>query len=296
MKQAKARVHKKRTTLKSIGIVYRPRKKEALQLAQRVIQWAQNHKISCYSHPKQKTLPKTKMLRKTQIDQIDLFIVLGGDGTYLKAVRLIDGRSIPIFGINLGSLGFLTEPITQVEQILDHILKGKMRIEMRSMLKVGIHKKGKPLTTYLALNDLVLERGPVTHLISLSIYSNQKLISSVKADGLIVSTPTGSTAYNLAAGGPIIHPSVSAIVVTPICPHSLTNRSITLSDKKEIIIKVNQSTQKAVFMLDGQFGGNINNKDEIIIQRSPKDHIFYATPEHCYFETLREKMKFGKRI
>ncbi len=281
--------------LKNIGIVYRPRKKQALELAKRVIEWAEGHKISCYSHPMQKTLPKTKKLPKTAIDKMDLFIVLGGDGTYLKAVRLIDGRQIPIFGVNLGSLGFLTEPVQQIEKTLNNILKGKVKLETRSMLKVGIRKKGKPLATYLALNEIVLERGPITHLINLGVYSNKKLISDIKADGLIISTPTGSTAYNLAAGGPIIHPSVPAIVVTPICPHSFTNKPITLSDKSEVIIKVNRVTQKAIFMLDGKLCGNINNKDEVIVQRSPKDHIFYATSEHCYFETLREKMKFGKR-
>jgi len=174
-------------------------------------------------------------------------------------------------------------------------MSGGLKAQSRTMIKVTIKKKGKQPATYFALNDIVIERGPISRLINLAIYSDDHLVTELKADGLIVSTPTGSTAYNLASGGPIVHPDVKAIVITPICPHSLTNRPITLPDDKPVTIKVNQSTQKAVFMVDGLKMADVRDADEVVISRGEFPHLRLVSPNSSYFDVLRTKLNFGQR-
>lgn len=296
-KTTSRRAVKKVSKYKNIGIVYRPKKAEALQVAQEVTDWLHERNYTVHAWGPYVRLKGVKKIRtKKDIAAIDMFVVIGGDGTYLKAVRLVNGFEIPVLGINLGNLGFLTEcRATDVYKTLERALAGQLRTQSRTMIEVTIKKKGKEPATFLALNDIVIERGPISRLISLAIYSEDHLVSELKADGLIVCTPTGSTAYNLASSGPIVHPEVHALVITPICPHSLTNRPITLPDDKAVTIKVNQSTQKAVFMVDGLKVADVRDADEVIIKKAPFPHIRLVTPTSSYFDVLRTKLKFGQR-
>src|SRR5690606_17908640 len=206
---------------KKVLIVYRPHKSEPWKAAQELAKWLSGQNAEVYTHSDQKLIPGTKTVSQASLKNINFAVVLGGDGTYLRAVRMLDKIKLPIIGVNLGSLGFLTEvTVEEMFTIVQRGLKGKFDLEPRSMIDISV-KKNKKTVHFTALNDIVIERGPYSRLISLAIYSNNSLITELKADGLIVSTPTGSTAYNLAAGGPIVHPEVKAIVITPICPHSL---------------------------------------------------------------------------
>lgn len=290
------------TSIRHVLVAYRPHKPEAFKLAEDVSGWLKQAGLNVWSRPGQKALKGTKNISSPkQLDQLDLVVVVGGDGTYLKAVQLLEGRLIPFLGVNLGALGFLTDTrIKELYHALDMALRGKLKQYQRTMLDVevkGRTSKSKKSSTasYLALNDIVIERGPVGQLINLGVFSNRHLVTDLKADGLIISTPTGSTAYNLAAGGPILHPDLAALVLTPICPHSLTNRPIVLPAHMPLDIRITEAHQKAAFVIDGQRRVDVVVEDEICIQISQKKHLALQLPEHNYFDLLREKLKFGQR-
>ncbi len=280
---------------KNILIVYRPHKTEPFKIAQDLSQWLKAQGAQAYTHADQKLIPGTKYLPKSKLKSLKFVVVLGGDGTYLRAVRNLNGLPIPIIGINLGSLGFLTEvTVEEMYSTLEKILKTKPELTIRSMLDITI-QKGKKTTSYTALNDIVIERGPTSRLISLAIYSDDSLVTELKADGLIVTTPTGSTAYNLAAGGPILHPDVRAIVVTPICPHSLTDRPITLPDHQTLTLKVTSIESKAIFSVDGQKIEGLKTDDIITIKKSKLLHSKFQPEGTTYFDILRKKLNYGQR-
>lgn len=282
--------------VKNVAIVYRPGMKKALDKACEVGNWLKEKKIKVYSHPQRKFKVSGKqvpVLKNKKL--IDLVIVLGGDGTYLEAVRMLDGHKAPILGINLGSLGFLTEnPIDELFKVLEMTLNSSMEMRPRSLLKVILKKDSKKIKEFTALNDIVLERGSRSQLINLQMLCDKMLVSEVKADGVIVSSPTGSTAYNLAAGGPILHPEAESYVVTPICPHSLTNRPIIFPDNKKLILKL-FSTNKASLTVDGRFAYDLTDKHQVIIEKSSHIHYVLKKPSHNYFDLLNSKLKFGQR-
>lgn len=286
-----------RQKIKSIGIVCRADTPRAKQIGRELSTWLCEKKINVYApdgasfHKGVKKLSGSKTL-----DALDLVVVLGGDGTYLHAVRMLDGRLTPILGVNLGSLGFLTENrIEEMYKVVDLTLKGKMEFRPRATLEIRVRRKGKLRFKTSALNDVVIERGPNPQLINLSISCGKEIVTETKADGMVIASPTGSTAYNLAAGGPILHPNVNAIVVTPICPHSLTNRPLLFPDQEELCFKVLGKGRKALMTVDGQKGADLNHADEVLIKRSSKDHMVVRRPGHNYFSLLREKLKFGER-
>jgi NAD+ kinase len=292
------------SSIRHVLVAYRPHKPEAFKLAEDVAGWLKHAGLHVWSRPGQKALKQTKNIKSPkQLDDLDLVVVVGGDGTYLKAVQLLKGRLIPFLGVNLGALGFLTDTrIQELYHALDLALRGKLKQYQRTMLDVEVQAGGRnskakkaPTTSYLALNDIVIERGPVGQLINLGVYSGKHLVTDLKADGLIISTPTGSTAYNLAAGGPILHPDLAALVLTPICPHSLTNRPIVLPAHMPLDIRITEAHQKAAFVIDGQRRVDVAVEDEICIQISQKKHLALQLPEHNYFDLLREKLKFGQR-
>ncbi len=283
--------------VKNVLIVYREGTTEAEQMATELSMWFSELKIKTFSHPKQSIrVQKKKIPPLKSMARIDLVVVLGGDGTYLQAVRLLEGKHIPIIGVNLGSLGFLTAVrVEDMYATLQLVLDGQMELRRRSVLKVKLRRRNKVIKELSALNDLVLERGPHPHLIYVDVSIDSYLISSVKADGIIIASPTGSTAYNLAAGGPILHPEVNSLVVTPICPHSLTNRPLILPDHKKIVFRLREGQQRAFLTVDGKKIDEISDRDEILIERHPCDHFILRHPTHNYFDLLREKLKFGAR-
>lgn len=273
--------------IKNVAIVFRPDTKAAESAGERVAKWFAEKKVQAFTHPDQKlkNVPKLKDPRELQ-----LVVVLGGDGTYLAATRMLGAAQVPVLGFNMGSLGFLT--FTRADEMMSTLklaMAGRLEIRSRAMLrmrKVGDKKK------FSCLNDLVIERGSLSRLISITISVDGMPITSVKADGLIVATPTGSSAYNLAAGGPLLHPEVKALVVTPICPHSLTSRPFVFPDDRSIIFSTDE---RAVLTMDGVQVGTISPDDQVCVEREPTDHLFLRQVGMNYFSIIREKLKFGER-
>lgn len=227
---------------------------------------------------------------------MSLIIVLGGDGTYLRAVRLLHGHPVPILGFNMGSLGFLTaHPISDVFEVIDQTLKNNMVLESRGRLHTSVKLKSGRKLSFDALNDIVIERGSYSQLISTAVYFDKNYVNDIKADGIIISTPTGSTAYNLAAGGPILHPEMKALVVTAVAPHSLSSRPLIFPDHHKLTLKVDTQTVGAHLIIDGQKVLELSSEDEVTICRCEKDHLMVRKPDHNFFSLLKEKLKFGDR-
>lgn len=283
--------------LSRVAIVYRPETKAALQLGSEVAKWLKDRGATCYVFKQQKPLPGCQVLRTHQaINKLSLVVVLGGDGTYLHAARWVNGRRIPLLGVNLGSLGFLTEiRAADTYRVLEGLMEGRMALKSRACLSVRVWRGRQVREEHTALNDLVIERGALSQLLKLHLSSEDQPIASLKADGLIVASPTGSTAYNLAAGGPVLHPEVRGIVVTPICPHSLTSRPVLLPDDRKLWIRVEGDGRRGTLSIDGAQIGEVTSKDRVEIMRSEKDHLTVKDPEHNYFELLRDKLRFGQR-
>lgn len=286
-----------KSAIQRVLIVFRKDTQLAKNKAKELAHWLLEQGLKPCSHPKQ-TIPmvKKKIPKAKSLNHVDLVVALGGDGTYLEAVRLLRRKEIPILGVNMGSLGFLTNvTVEDMYTALDKTLSGEFEMRPRSMLDIRHKRKGKLIGHYRALNEVVLERGGVSHLINLSMYVEKKLIAPVKADGVIFSTPTGSTAYNLAANGPVMHPEASSFVMTPICPHSLTMRPIIIPDHLPVSFELNDSGQKAMLTVDGVGCSELRWADQISIKRSETDHFVLRNIEHNYFDLLREKLKFGER-
>ncbi len=279
----------------NVAFFVRADKKQAVDVAQKIGQWLQRRNVGVWSDLKTPIIENAQpLMPTTSLKNIRLALAIGGDGTYLHAVRALKGLSVPVLGVNLGHLGFLTENSEKdVFKTLDRFLKGKSKPVPRSMVDVTVKKRGRVFKRFVALNDVVVERGSNTHLIDLSVSADKLLVSRLRADGLIIATPTGSTAYNLSAGGPILHPEVAALTVTPVCPHSLTARPITLSDHHRIEISLNQK-QDAVLMVDGQPGCDLDHTCVVLVEKSNKKH-FKVESQLDYFELLNSKLEFGHR-
>ncbi len=288
-----------------IAIVYRLATPAAVKLAKDLASSLKKKNYKVFTAFEQKLIPGTELVKtKKGMNKINLVIVLGGDGTYLRAVRMIDGEQIPTLGINLGSLGFLTTTIAEEAlQAVEKTLNGEMYLQPRAMLEVKVYRKNKLRGELVCLNDIVLERGQRSQLINVSLSTEKNFVNEIKADGLIISSPTGSTAYNLAAGGPIMHPEVKAFVVTAIAPHSLTSRPLIFPDHRSLYLKLINKKQKlspstkseARLVIDGQMFDKIGLDDEIRIKRYTHDHLMIRDPNLNFFSLLREKMKFGDR-
>ena len=289
--------HLKLKENKKIALVYRIHSPEAVRVAKKVVEKLRSKRIKVFTAPEQKQLDGTTMLiSSNELKEMSLVIVLGGDGTYLRAVRLLKGHPVPILGFNMGFLGFLTaHNVDDVFATIDETLKNKMVIHSRSRIHTSVKLKTGRRLSFDALNDVVIERGSFSQLISTAIYFDKSFVNHVKADGIIISSPTGSTAYNLAAGGPVLHPEVKALVLTPVAPHSLTTRPLIFPDDKKIVMKLDQQTATAHLIIDGQKVLELSQDDEVTISRCEMDHVMIRRAGHNFFELLKEKLKFGDR-
>ena len=279
---------------KKISIVYRLHSAAAVKMAKKLALKLKSKRYKVYTAPEQKQIAGTELLvSSNELKEMALVIVLGGDGTYLRAVRLLKGHSVPILGFNMGFLGFLTvHPINEVFATVDETLKNNMVLQTRSRLHITVKLKSGKRVLYNALNDVVVERGSFSQLISTAVYFDKSLVNHIKADGLIISSPTGSTAYNLAANGPILHPEVHAIVVTPVAPHSLTTRPLIFPDNKKLVLRLDQHTSLAHLIIDGQKMMELSSDDEVTVTRDKMNHYIIRKPNHNFFELLKEKLKF----
>ena len=228
--------------------------------------------------------------------QVDLIIVLGGDGTLISVAREVGELNVPILGINLGQLGFLTE-VTRDElpEMLEMLLRNEYQVSDRMMLDAFIHRDGQVVGQYTVLNDVVINKGALARIIDMETYVDGRHLSTYKADGLIIATPTGSTGYSLAAGGPIIFPEINSLLISPICPHMLTNRPIVLWSKSVIEIKVKFENDVVFFTADGQVGRKLLPGDTVEVRRSESRTRLVISPSKDYFKILRTKLSWGER-
>lgn len=284
--------------MKKIGIIIKPHKPEAKDVLQKLISWIESHHIEAILDiDTAKALNIKSQHQKSQIASLaDMIIVLGGDGTLLSVARLTIEKGIPILGVNLGGLGFLTEvTLDELYPTLEKVINGGFIIDERMMLMTHIHRQGERLAQSPVLNDVVINHGIVARMIILDIYVNAQFVTSLRGDGLIISTPTGSTAYSLSAGGPIVHPTVNAIILTPICPHTLTNRPIVIPSNVKIEAILRTEDEGVMVTFDGQVGFALK-KDDIVEVRTAETKVkLIRSPEKNYYEVLRKKLKWGER-
>lgn len=229
------------------------------------------------------------------IGELDLAIVVGGDGTMLNAARSLAGHNVPLIGVNLGRLGFLTDvPAENMLEVLDNILAGEYSITERALLRTEIHNDGEIVYTAVAVNDVVVSKGETARLLDFPVYVNDMFVTDVRADGLIVATPTGSTAYALSAGGPICQPSVNAIELVPICPHTLSNRPIVLNDTSRIVIgPVSFPAGSAHVSIDGHLQYTFRAEETVVVRRASRIVRLVRPRGHNTFAALREKLGWG---
>ena len=286
-------------TIKKIGIVSKPKKAEIRQIVPRLVEWLRERDIEVSIDKETGAILESseKCLTRNELPgKVDLLIVLGGDGTLLAAARALYRREVPIFAVNLGDLGFLTV-ITRDElyPALEGVLSGNYRSERRVQIEGELVRADEVLSTFRALNDVVLNKGAIARIQDFEVYADGEFISNYKSDGLIVSTPTGSTAYSLAAGGPVVSPSVEAFIITPICAHTLTNRPLVLRDSANIEIVVKSQREAAYLTVDGQVGIATHSEDIIRVRKSDSYVELIQPPQRNYYEILRQKLKWGER-
>ncbi len=278
----------------AIGIACKENSSDALDLASRVYSWIVDKGIDCLLEDHIADHIQTARTADLWTGS-EFIVVLGGDGTLLRSIRMSTPSEIPILGVHMGFLGFLTE-ITQDEvyDALEAILNNELIREERAMLEVSLIRDGETIACQLVLNDLVITKAALARIFDIEVWTDSTFITRYRADGLIVSTPTGSTAYNLAAGGPILHPAVRAVIMTPICPHMLSNRSIVLPDSQEgtIIIK---DADDIYLTLDGQQGHPLQAGDKLKVKSSTEKAIMLRFPQRDFFQVLRSKLKWQER-
>jgi NAD+ kinase len=283
--------------ISTVGIVSKPGSDAARELVPKVIEWLRARGISARLDEQSGEYAGVAGLPRDIVPEgSDLVVVLGGDGTLLSAARSIGRREIPLFPVNLGGLGFLTAiTVDELFQELQRALRGEHRIGKRKLLTTEVVREGKVVASYDALNDAVLAKASLARMIDLDTHVDEQFVCVYKADGLIISTPTGSTAYSLSAGGPIIFPSVPAICLTPICPHMLTNRPV-LVPETSVIRVVSHGPDESVFLtIDGQIGGPIREGDAVVCRSSHYSLLLVRPPRMMFFDVLRQKLKWGER-
>lgn len=281
-----------------VGIMAKPGVERAAEVVPELLKWLAGRGIQarCDQETAAYAGNVNGMPRQDVPAGTQLVIVLGGDGTLLSAARAVGSREIPIFPVNLGGLGFLTAiTVDDLFEELDRALRGEHRVAPRRMLHCELRRKGEVVSSYLALNDVVVTKASLARMIDLVARVDQHFVCRYKADGLIVSTPTGSTAYSLSAGGPIIFPSVSCFCLTPICPHMLTNRPVIVPEGFEIDLLNLAADGDAWLTVDGQVGEPLRKDDHVVCRRSEQAVHLVRPPKMMFFDVLREKLKWGER-
>lgn len=286
-------------TVTRIGLVAREDRPDAPEVLRELVRWLGRRGCQVVVDPETgaRVADGVRVVqRATLAAEVDLIVVLGGDGTLLAAARLVGRRDVPILGVNLGHLGFLTA--TTLEALyptLESVLRGDYAAEERMVLAASLSRDGNVLAEHLVLNDVVLAKGAQGRLVDLEVSADGQLMTAYRADGLIIATPTGSTAYNLSAAGPILFPTIEAVVLTPICSHSLTNRPIVLPATVRLEVALLADSPDVVLWLDGQPGLPVTAKDVVRVRRADARIRLIRDPQKTYFQVLRTKLKWGER-
>jgi NAD+ kinase len=285
--------------VKKIGIIAKPHSAAAKNILKKLVPWLKERKKEVFLDKETSLLigESSSYSRPDIPKMVDMIIVMGGDGTFLSVARLVNDNDVPLFGVNVGGLGFLTE-VTREEffPTLERIFAGDFIIDERLKLITKVYRKGKKITEYAAVNDIVINKGAMARIIDLEAFVDGKYVTTYKADGLIVSTPTGSTAYSLAAEGPILYPTIRALILNPICPHTLTDRPLVVPDNAKIEITLISKNEDVYLTIDGQVGFDLQYKDRLLVTKSNKSVKMILSPEKNYFEVLRKKLKWGERM
>lgn len=284
--------------MKTAAIISKPGKPELREIVPKVLEWFAEHEFNVLMDEEtavygsnENVFPRQEIAERRP----DLALVLGGDGTLLSAARALSQAGIPILAVNLGSLGFLTEvPLDELFSTLELVSNGNCPVESRSVVECRVYRNGDCVADYYALNEAVVNKSAIARLVSFDLFINDGFVVDYKADGVIVSTPTGSTAYSLAAGGPILVPSVDAFVITPVSPHSLTQRPLVVSDSCIVRIKVKSDSEQAFLTIDGQVGMPVNHDDEIVCRKA-EHFVKLFKVRRTFFDVLRNKLKWGQR-
>jgi NAD+ kinase len=285
--------------MKEIGIVTKTSSPHADEVMGKLVPWLTGRGIKVRVQEDYRGLADGDAIAVTREhvpDGVDLVLVLGGDGTLLSVARLLEGTDQPILGINLGSLGFLTElGLEELFESLEGVLEGKYTIETRVRLEASLHREGEQIGHYQVLNDVVINKGALARIIDLEAYVDDQKVTNYLADGLIISTPTGSTAYSLAAGGPIIEPTLDVIVVAPICPHTLTNRPLVIPGNSRVELCLLSDSGAVFLTLDGQEGTRLQQGDCVRIRTSDRKVNLIRTGGRNFYDVLTAKLHWGHR-
>lgn len=280
-----------------LGLVINMDKENVFNLARDIIDWLEKKGCQVFLNYKEcQVLGREDLCypRGEFCENVDCILVLGGDGTLLNTARILAPSGIPLFGVNFGQLGFLTEvEIADVVPSLEKLLAGQFTIEERMMLEAAVSRDGQIINKYICLNDVVITKGAFSRLIYLETFINGEYVETYPADGLIVSTPTGSTAYSLSAGGPLVEPNLELMLITPICPHTLYARPMVVSSEEEIKVHLISNQGEVMLTLDGQHGISIKQGDEIIVKKSTCKARLLKLRQRTFFKVVREKMKEG---
>jgi len=290
-------------SIKRIGVVVKPHQPDALATLCRLTEWLNARGIKLIGGldvDRERIEHETGCVVETVNDEklaetVDLMLVLGGDGTMIATARMLGDKEVPVIGVNYGGLGYLAEfPIKELFPALEAILNGHYQVEPRVMLAAELRRGEELVTKTRVLNDVVMNKSALARIIEIEAYLNNQFVNSFRADGLIVSTPTGSTAYNLSAGGPVIYPSMNAIVITPICPFTLSNRPIVVPDDSFIEVRLKTRNEEVALTLDGQVGCPLQAGDKIVIRKSKTTFNLVQPANKNYFDVLRDKLRWGR--
>lgn len=291
------------SSIKRVGIVVKPHQPDALKTICGVVKWLGERGISLLGGPeieRERIEHETgyaveSLAEEALAANVDLILVLGGDGTMIATARMMGDTEVPVLGVNYGGLGYLAEfRIEELYTALESILDGNYRLEPRVMLAVELCRGDEEITRTRVLNDAVINKSALARIIEIEAHLNTQFVNSFRADGLIVSTPTGSTAYNLSAGGPVIYPSMNAVVITPICPFTLSNRPIVVPDDVLIELRLKTQQEDVALTLDGQVGFPLKAEDRVIIRKSRTTFKLVQPMSRNYFDVLRDKLRWGR--
>ncbi|MCS6807128.1 MAG: NAD(+)/NADH kinase [Acidobacteriota bacterium] len=293
--QIRRRIH-----LQRVGVVIKPTLDpvHAGEVLCRLSGWLTEHGIELVAEPvlhqlapncQAHIVPREEMSR-----QVDLIIVLGGDGTMIATARSVAQPPVPVLGVNFGGLGYLTEfTLDELFPALQMIRDGDFAVQRRMMLDASLWRQGEWITTHTVLNDAVVNKGSLARMIQIECLVDDRYVTTLRADGFIVATPTGSTAYSLSAGGPIVYPTMEAILITPVCPHTLTNRPLVIPSESTVKLILRSAREEVTLTLDGQTGIALQCDDQVIVRRSQKFFEVVQPPEKNYFQVLRDKLLWG---
>ncbi len=284
--------------MKRIGIIAKQNKPEAIAVVKELISWCNDRGVECFIESEMaKFVSHTSLSKEEMPLSVDMVVVLGGDGTLLAAARAIQKRRIPILGVNLGGLGFLTEiTLDELYPTLETIFRGDYTTDERMLLAAQVWREGNVVGEFTVLNDVVINKGALARIIELETSVDDEYLTTFRADGLIISTPTGSTGYSLSAGGPIVYPSLHSIIITPICPHTLTNRPIIVPEDAAISVILCSKGEEVFLTLDGQVGFKMEVNDRVEVEKAEEFISLIRSPSRGYSEVLRTKLRWGGDI